>query len=265
MAKITAVINQKGGVGKTATCSHLAYCLATSFDKKVLLIDFDPTPSASRGLISNYDEVVGVKQKKIKTIIEVLLNRREDPRAAILPACIHGKEIDNLHLIPSHIGLAKAQLELITVTYRETLLKRQIDKIAHEYDHILIDCCPTFNDLNKNAIYASSHMIIPVEYAQDALEGVADLFDFLNEVKEESPYTYKILRNGYDRRKTVMEGVVNTLLKPFLDQGHIFDTKIRQDENIVKAKANREPVFTFAPNSNASEDYRNLTKDFLNV
>lgn len=246
--KTIAVINQKGGVGKTACAYNLAY----SFSKhsRTLLIDLDPSANATKGL-NSYN-------KSDKNSYHLLLERGDLNCFAIQPY----ENNDKLWLIPSHIKLAMAQNEIQSKPFRETLLAKKISEFKRY--HILIDCPPTLTELTINAIYAADMLLIPVSYEEDALEGLIDLFTIIREIKPKGGYTFKILRNQKDVRKSRTNDYIEGKLKEFQESGHVFDTIIRQDENINQAKIERKTIFEYAPNSNGAQDFLTLTKEILN-
>lgn len=258
MTRKIAIINQKGGVGKTATAYNLAFALA-DHGKKTLLVDLDPSANSTRGTISHYDDL------DVQTISDLLIDRKARPEKVILQASVHGKEFNNLSIIPSDIRLAKVARTMMNLSYKETLLEKQLQKIQSKFDYILLDCLPTLTDLNINAIYASDFFLIPIEYAKDALEGMSDLFEIISEIKMDEPFDYRILRNGYDGRTKVINSLVNKQMEGFIKKNVVFNTVIKKNEDINKAKANNEPVLTYAPNSTACEDYKSLMMEVLNV
>jgi len=258
MSFTVAIINQKGGVGKTATAYNLAYSFSQN-KKRTLLVDLDPSANATRGLISHYDEL------DLMTVTDLLLDRKADAWTAVVPSCIHGEEQEFLKVIPSEISLAKVQRQIINYPYKEALLHNHLEKLKDGFDFTLIDCSPTLTDLTINAIYAADFFIVPIQYEKDAFEGMADLFEIIDEIKQERGFNYRILRNGLDARKKTVLKVVNELLSPFMEKGAVFNTIIRRDEEVVKAKMNNEPVFTFSKCSPAIEDYKKLTMEVMDV
>lgn len=256
MTKIIAVINQKGGVGKTATTCNLAYCFAKK-NKKTLLIDLDPSANATRiftAFPSNF------------TVKDFLICKDFNHNA--IPYAYSGADkIDNLSLIPSHISLAMAERELGNKPFREALLnKKLLDKrIRSEFNIILLDCPPTLTTLTINAMYAADLILIPVTYAKDALEGVGDLFDLLSEIKDGHSYQIKILRNQYDARKKTANTYVAEKLQPFIKKDLVLNTIIRQDEEVNKASINGLTVMVAAPHSNAALDYHNLCHELKDL
>ncbi len=256
MKNCIAVINQKGGVGKTSTSYNLAFLMA-QHGKKTLLIDLEPSGNSSKALLPVLP--------KEPTVRDVLLNKIDNVMDAIYPAMAKENTIENLFIMPARLNLAVAELEIISKTYRETLLGKQIKKISDQFEYIIIDCQPTLSVLNINAIYASDFFLIPIKYELDALDGVADLFNIIDEIKERKNYSYKILRNGFDARKKNATDFVERELKQYETEGRVFKTIIRQDEEINKAKMAGQPVFVFSPRSNGSNDYKELMEELLNV
>ena len=167
MAKVIALANQKGGVGKTTSAINLAASLAV-LDKKVLLIDADPQANATSG--------TGFDIRNVKTSIYECLVEDINPRDVILK----NEEIKNLDLIPSHIDLVGAEIEMLNLPNREKMLKNVIEKLRDDYDYVLIDCSPSLGLITVNALTAADSVIIPVQCEYFALEGLGKL---LNTVK----------------------------------------------------------------------------------
>jgi chromosome partitioning protein len=258
MTKIIAIINQKGGVGKTATSCNLAYCFAGR-NKSTLLVDLDPSANATHIFMQNTPNL---------TVKDFLMAKEANP-LAILPAFQGEAVVDRLSILPSHISLAMTERELANRPFRETLLKKKLHdpRIYPHFDIILLDCPPTLTTLTVNAIYAADFILIPVTYAKDALEGVADLFDILSEIKDGHEYNIKILRNQHDARKKTANGFIAEKLHPFIEKGLVLDTIIRQDEEVNKATMENLTVMTFARNCGAAEDYiylRNEIEGLIN-
>jgi chromosome partitioning protein len=257
MTKVIAVINQKGGVGKTATTCNLAYCFAKK-NKRTLLVDLDPSANATR---------IFYKEDDIKLTVRDFLTSKELRTDAMLP-CFQNEHVLNISLLPSHISLAMAERELGNKPFRETLLSRKLNnkQVKSAVDIILLDCPPTLTTLTINAMYAADLILIPVTYAKDALEGVGDLFDLLSEIKDGHSYQIKILRNQYDARKKTANAYVADKLQPFINKKDlVLNTIIRQDEEVNKASINGLTVMVAAPHSNAALDYQNLCHELQDM
>lgn len=256
MAKIIAVINQKGGVGKTATTCHLAYAFAGK-NKSTLLVDMDPSANATSMFIQGNPTL---------TIKDFLLSK-EVKELAALPAFEYDTPIVSLSIIPSNISLAMVDKEIATRAFRETLLDKKLrdPAIFNYFDYIFIDCPPTLSTLTINAMYAADFILIPVTYGKNALEGVADLFDVLAEIKEGQNYEIKILRNQYDARKKTVNAFVAEKLQPLIDQGGVLKTVIRQDESVNRATLENVTVFKYCPHTTASPDYLQLREELEGI
>lgn len=246
-----AVINQKGGVGKTACAYNLAY----SFSKirNTLLIDLDPSANATKGLDSY--------NKSDLSTYHFLLQKGDINRFAVMP--YEGNT--NLWLVPSHIKLAMAQNEIQSKAFRETIIASKLYSGGAGTYITFIDCPPTLTELTINAIYAADFILIPVSYEEDALEGLGDLFTIIKEIKPRGGYEFRILKTQKDIRKKRTVDYIEDKLKEFEERGHVLKTVIRQDENIHHAKIERKTIFEFAPKSNGAEDFKNLTEELLNV
>jgi len=246
---VIAVINQKGGVGKTACAINIAYQLS-QMNKITCLIDLDPSANASRGF--------NILAEAGKTSYEFLLKKD-----SLLDYAQHIENSPNLTIVPSSIRLAMAQRDLNNKPFRETLLAKKLSDVY--VDYFMIDCSPTLSDLTINAIYAANLILIPVTYEDEPLEGLADLFKVINEIKDNQKFIFKIVRNQKDARKTKTNEYIENRLADFIVQDHVLKTIIRQDENINQAKIERKTIFEYAPNSNGAIDFKNLTEELINV
>lgn len=257
--KTISVINQKGGVGKTACAYNIAHALAMA-GKKTLLIDLDPSANATKGLGFSDDDFVHSSR-------DIFAEWGFNAELARHVWCNH----DNLDIIPSRISLALAHRTLQGRNYREAILKRSLDKMSTKFDYCLIDCSPTLTDLTINAVYASEYFLVPVTYEDDALEGLTDLFRVIEEIKVPQHettgkgYSFGIVRNQKDIRKKRTNDYIEDRLQALKDNGHILETVVRQDESINQAKMERKTIFEWAPQSNGALDFNLLTEELLNV
>jgi len=170
MARVIAIANQKGGVGKTTTAINLSACLAEK-NKKVLTVDIDPQGNTSSGL--------GIDKNELQnTIYQMMIG------LCTLEDCRIVNQYENLDILPSNVNLAGAEIELIGIDHREYILKKQLDRINKEYDFILIDCPPSLNTLTVNAMTAADTVLVPIQCEFYALEGLTQLIHTINLVKQ---------------------------------------------------------------------------------
>ena len=230
------ILNQKGGAGKSTISTNMAYCLAKS-GKKTLLIDMDPQAHSSVIFCTDIPrnqtvgELLSSKSCKIDDVIrQAMLGENEEP-------------VENLFIIPSNIHLAITAEQITTKIHREKLLHNYLKKIEKDFDFIIIDCPPTVNVLTINAIYTSDMILIPTIYGRYSLDGIADLFKSIEDVKESSDVKYMILRNGRDARNKLSNVFVEEQLEPY--RKNLLNTVIRRSEAINQAQMNNEPVMVF--------------------
>ena len=251
MSLRTAIINQKGGTGKTTTSTNLSCALALE-GHKVLLIDLDPQSHSTIGL--------GFEPRSYKHAIhDVLVNKKK------IQEVILKTQIDNLDLAPAHIRLDRAEQQLTPEMFKENRLHKAIRNL--DYDFILIDCRPALGTLTINALYTSNFILVPCEMARYSLEGFSDLMETIETVKNNKGKNkedfIRILLTKYDARKSVTNDWVFKQLEPY--KTFLFDTPIRQNEALNQAHMAMEPIFTFDPKSHGAEDYTNLTKEVIKI
>jgi len=249
-----AVINQKGGVGKTTTSVNLAYGLA-SLGKKTLLIDMDPQAHAC----TIYCQAPG---KGDPSIMDALLDKKYDIRKAIQPAKVSEEVVSNLFVIPSNIHLEVAEKRIDLKPHREKILHNQLRKIEKEFDFIIIDCPPRLNQLTVNSIYTAQLLLIPTVLDRYSLDGIADLFDTIEEVKEEEAPNFLILKNAFDAREKISNEIAESVLNHF--EGKICQAVIRRTSIMKQAQQYNQPIFTYDKKSLICEDYLELSKVIIN-
>ena len=250
MGKIIALANQKGGVGKTTTAINLAASLA-SLGKKILLVDADPQANASSGL--------GVDVRDVKKSIYECLVEEIQPQEAIMQT-----DLENLSIIPSHIDLVGAEIEMLEIEHREKIMRRMLQPLKDQYDYILIDCLPSLGLITVNALTASDVVIIPVQCEYFALEGISKLLNTIKIIKTKLNPELAIegfLLTMYDNRLRLANQVYNEVQKHFGDL--VFKSVIQRNVKLSEAPSHGKPVLLYDKESKGTQNYLDLAKELI--
>ena len=250
-ATIISMCNQKGGVGKTTSTINMGACLA-EYGRKVLLVDLDPQGALSAGLGLNHDDIED-------SIYDVMLDSHTSIHSAI-----HRTSVSGMDLVPANIDLAAAEIQMVNEVGREHTLARALRPVHRDYDFIIIDCQPSLGLLTVNALACSQGVIIPMECEFFSLRGLALLTDTVEKVSDRINFDLKvmgILVTMFDRRTKHAREVMSRVVDYFGDQ--VFDTVITRTVRFPETSVAGEPITSWAPTSQAAQQYRNLAKEVI--
>ncbi len=250
MGKIIALANQKGGVGKTTTTINLGASLPT-LEKSVLIVDADPQANASSGL--------GVDIKEVDCSLYECIINKADVRDAI-----YTTDITGLDIIPSHIDLVGAEIEMLNLDNREKVIKNILDPIRDDYDYILIDCSPSLGLITVNALTASDSVIIPVQCEYFALEGISKLLNTIKIIKSKLNPKLEIegfLLTMYDSRLRLANQIYDEVKRHF--QELVFKTVIQRNVKLSESPSHGLPVILYDADSSGAKNHLNLAKEII--
>jgi chromosome partitioning protein len=249
-ARVLAVVNQKGGVGKSTTAVNLAACLG-EIGKKVLLVDLDPQGNATSGFGLN-------RSQRGQCVYDALLGD------VSIESLIEPVEVEHVFVVPATIQLAGAEIELVSAFSREAKLKRVLEPVLGDFEFVIIDCPPSLGLLTVNALTAAQGLIIPIQCEYYALEGLSKLLDSVRLVKahlNSALGIFGVVMTMYDSRTRLSQQVVEEV-RDFFD-GEVFDTLIPRTVRLSEAPSFGQPIIMYDPSGKGALAYRDLAKEVV--
>jgi len=250
LGRVIAIANQKGGVGKSTTAVNMAGYLG-DLGYRTLIIDFDPQSNSTSGL--------GIERENIRLSVYDIIIGSEEPQKVILKT-----SFKNLYIIPSSIQLAGAEVELVSTMKREYKLKQVIDKIKEDFDFIIIDCPPALGLLTINALTSAGEVLIPIQCEYYALEGLGQLVNTINLIKEnlnENLIITGVVMTMFDQRTRLSEQVIEEVKTFFPDK--VYKTIIPRNIRLSEAPSYGKPIMEYDPGCKGAVAYKNLTKEVV--
>jgi len=249
LSKVIAIVNQKGGVGKTTTAVNLSAALAQK-GKRVLLIDEDPQGNATSGL--------GIDKNQEKSIYDVLIGD------TTIEETIIKTSIKNLYVCPSNINLAGAEVQLVNMASREIRMKEKMKTIQDDFHYIIIDCPPSLGLLTINSLTAANSIIIPIQCEYYALEGVGQLMNTVNIIKQQlnkDLYIEGVVLTMNDARTNLSNQVISEVKKYFVD--NVYKTIIPRNVKLSEAPSYGMPISAYAGHSKGAKCYEKLANEVI--
>lgn len=256
-AKIYAIMNNKGGPGKTSTATNLAVTLSRA-GNRVLLVDSDQQANSTEVLANGkkYYSMYGA------TICDLYNNARFDVREAIVPAVAGETPIPNLDLIPSDPTFEKIIEQTLTRSHREKIMARHLEKVRADYDYIIFDCAPGLNIATGNAIYIADHVLVPVDGGSFSLSGLEIMLDYMDEISEEDYTRFSVFRNNFNgANKKINAFIDKALTEHERISPRLLETKIRTDQAIVQSQVQCVPLYYYQKSAMALNDYSKLARE----